>query len=104
MKCALVIFEREPAVMRCLEFIAKFATSLKGTEEDTMDELARNAEDEEKGELNKFLLKLFAFCLNVSQHIPLNSDIFLLVLPLLVTINNAGCRFYFFLDKGDFQM
>ena len=65
LKCALIVFEREPAVERCLEFVAKFATSLKDDSE-KKDKTEEGQEDEIDEDIHQFLLKLFDFCLEVS--------------------------------------
>ena len=72
MKYSLVIFKREPAVERTLDFVAKFATSLealqreekkKSNGEETAEENSQDEESEE--EMHPFLLKLFTFFLQV---------------------------------------
>ncbi|XP_071792780.1 condensin complex subunit 3-like [Asterias amurensis] len=57
-KHALIIFKREPAVERTLDFVAKFAVSFANTEDS-----GEEAEVEESAETpdNNFLLFLFAF-------------------------------------------
>ena len=64
-----MVFEREPAVERFLEFVAKFATSLKNDDgdhakdEDTNgNEMSQTKADDD---IHQFLLKLFDFCLKV---------------------------------------
>lgn len=70
LKKSLIYGDKQPAVERTLNFVAKFATSKKSeTEENGKEEKAKDG-DEEEGEeepeeADPFLVKLIQFLLNV---------------------------------------
>jgi len=61
----LVVFKREPAVERGMEFIAKFSTSLQtsSVQAGTDDEAAEVSDSQD--DMHPFLLRLFKFLLQV---------------------------------------
>ncbi len=68
-KRSFVVFKREPAVERTLEFVAKFATSLHhqsrpagGNQEEASQNSADNSDDE-NSEMHPFLQRFFTFLL-----------------------------------------
>ncbi|CAH1784611.1 unnamed protein product, partial [Owenia fusiformis] len=68
LKYSMIVFKREPAVERTLDFVAKFTTSLSvQAKENEKPEEAKEGEEqslaEEMEEENKLLLKLFGFLL-----------------------------------------
>lgn len=64
-KYFLIVFKREPAVERAIDFISKFSTSLQtsasGEEKDSEKSNSSAAEQD----MHPFLLKLFRFLLQV---------------------------------------
>ena len=67
MKYAMVVFKREPAVERVIDFISKFAPSLsKGRPEEEKE--GDNEDEEEKDSVgdNRLLQEIFDFLLDVS--------------------------------------
>lgn len=68
LKKSLIHGDKQPAVERTLNFVAKFATSKKSeTEENGKEEKAKDDEEEEEEpeEADPFLVKLIQFLLNV---------------------------------------
>lgn len=69
LKFNMIVFKREPAVERTIEFVARFATCLAGVTEDKekRDETKNQDEDDEEDfEMHPLLTKLFDFLLQVS--------------------------------------
>jgi len=65
MQYCLIVFKREPAVDRTVNFIVQFATSLS-LESRAKKKIENEANDEkEEEEMDPFLLKLFNFLLKV---------------------------------------
>jgi len=70
LKYAMVVFKREPAVERVIDFVSKFAPSLN-------KKLSEKEDESEEDEIdsvadNKLLQEMFDFLLNVSslKHLP----------------------------------
>ena len=80
----MIVFKREPAVERTIEFVAKFATSLclDNKPEKTEDKNEEEEQEEEDEEMHPFLLKIFSFLLKVSLFIyaKYNKPIFIMLL------------------------
>lgn len=76
LKYNMIVFKRETAVERTIEFVARFATSLAGVTEDKEKEKEREKQDEpnnqeeeeeEDAEMHPFLMRLFDFLLQVGH-------------------------------------
>ena len=62
----LIVFKREPAVERGMEFIAKFSTSLQTmSTQSADDQTTKEADTSVNDDMHPFLLQLFKFLLKV---------------------------------------
>lgn len=70
LKFSMVVFKREPAVERTIDFVCKFSASLATSDsnKNRNGENNEEEEEEEEEEMSPFLLKLFDFLLEVSIH------------------------------------
>jgi len=66
----LIVFKREPAVERTIDFIAKFSTSLQTSYVQSAD--VQDVEAATQDDMHPFLLQLFNFLLKVSQILSLS--------------------------------
>ena len=64
LRYSMVIFKREPAVERTIEFVCKFAASLH-IKDEQKNEGGENEGEEVEEEMPPFLLKFFEFLLQV---------------------------------------
>lgn len=66
LKYAMIVFKREPAVERVIDFVAKFVPSLRKTEKGGGDALARDCDNEQEDSVaqNRLLQEMFDFLLS----------------------------------------
>lgn len=68
LKYSMIVFKREVAVERTLEFVAKFATALASSSTEEKTEGKEGAEDVEEEDMPELLLKLMDFFLQVGRY------------------------------------